>query len=60
METNFIIGDIVRLISGGPRLVVTEDRVGYTRDIRVAWIDEGGARELTLPSACFAKEELNG
>lgn len=52
-------GDVVVLQSGGPKLTVTHvsnnnNNVEYCD---VIWSDGNEAKKMTMPSACFKREE---
>ena len=48
-ETSFRIGEIVRLNSGGPKMLVVDTTL---ERITAAWRGADGAEEIELPSAC--------
>lgn len=62
MEHKFKIGDVVKLNSGSPKLVVASyPSTSYEAndEIEVQWLDEAGhIQRWILPSVCFTKAVL--
>jgi uncharacterized protein YodC (DUF2158 family) len=56
MKSEFKVGDVVVLKSGGPRMTITKMEVTFDADVsRVEWIWEGELRIAAFPVECLKK-----
>lgn len=53
MSVKFQVGDVVRLNSGSPDLLVLGDVTGFSNEITVVWIQESGYGKLQAAPVCF-------
>lgn len=53
--SDFKVGDVVRLRSGGPEMTVTATNLGESKNLRCEWFESGSVKISTFPAAALEK-----